>query len=216
MPIVEPAAPENVELNVDATQVIIAWNAPSSWLPLRRHQRQVLDSNATDKRPACTETGDDEFCYPAAVTRPAGRTAPEYATSAKRRRQAPQPSGSPGVSPGPGQHPACLRLSQDLHHAMARSARIFKIRAPGDWKRSGCRLRTILRRCSKLIDGKARERYLRALRRLTPRERRLIVGRAELGYSFKQLALIDDRASADAARKALRRAVVRLSMEMDT
>ena len=31
-------------------------------------------------------------------------------------------------------------------------------------------------------------RYLRALKRLTPRERRLIVGRAELGYSFKQLA----------------------------
>jgi len=66
-----------------------------------------------------------------------------------------------------------------------------------------------------LIEGEARERYLRALRRLTPRERRLIVGRAELGYSFKHLALIDDRASADAARKALRRAVVRLSTEMD-
>ena len=109
---VEPAAPENVELNVDATQVIIAWNAPSSWLPLRRHQRQVLDSNATDKRPACTGTGDDEFCYPAAVTSTRrSYCPPEYATSAKRRRQAPQPSGSPGASPGPGQHPACLRLS---------------------------------------------------------------------------------------------------------
>ena len=67
-----------------------------------------------------------------------------------------------------------------------------------------------------LIDGEAWARYLRALRRLTPRERRLIVGRAELGYSFKQLALIDDRASAEAARKALRRALVRLSAEMDS
>ena len=67
-----------------------------------------------------------------------------------------------------------------------------------------------------LIDGEAWERYLGALRRLTPRERRLIVGRAELGYSFKQLALIDDRASAEAARKALRRALVRLSAEMDS
>ena len=66
-----------------------------------------------------------------------------------------------------------------------------------------------------LVEGEAWERYLRALRRLTPREQRLIVGRAELGYSFKQLALIDDRASADAARKALRRAVVRLCAEMD-
>ena len=66
-----------------------------------------------------------------------------------------------------------------------------------------------------LIADEAWQRYLRALKRLTPRERRLIVGRGELGYSFKQLALIDDRASADAARKALRRALVRLSQEMD-
>ena len=43
----------------------------------------------------------------------------------------------------------------------------------------------------------------------------MIVGRAELGYSFKQLALIDDRASPDAARIALQRALVRLSREMD-
>ena len=66
-----------------------------------------------------------------------------------------------------------------------------------------------------LIAGEAWERYLGALRRLTPRERRLVVGRAELGYSFKQLALVDDRASPEAARKALRRALVRLSTEMD-
>ena len=66
-----------------------------------------------------------------------------------------------------------------------------------------------------LIADETWQRYLRGLKRLTPRERRLIVGRGELGYSFKQLALIDDRASADAARKALRRALVRLSQEMD-
>ena len=65
------------------------------------------------------------------------------------------------------------------------------------------------------IDGEAWERYLRALARLTERERRLIVGRAELGYSFRQLALVDERVSAEAARKALRRALVRLSQEMD-
>lgn len=65
------------------------------------------------------------------------------------------------------------------------------------------------------IDGEAWERYLRALGRLTARERRLIVGRAELGYSFRQLALVDERVSAEAARKALRRALVRLSQEMD-
>ncbi len=66
-----------------------------------------------------------------------------------------------------------------------------------------------------LIADEAWERYLGALRRLTPRERRLVVGRAELGYSFKQLALVADRASPEAARKALRRALVRLSREME-
>ena len=65
------------------------------------------------------------------------------------------------------------------------------------------------------IDAEAWERYVRALGRLTDRERRLVVGRGELGYSFEQLALVDDRASAEAARKALRRALVRLSAEMD-
>ena len=57
-------------------------------------------------------------------------------------------------------------------------------------------------------------RYLQGLQRLSPRERRLIVGRAEMGYSYKQLALIDGRSSPDAARMALRRALLRLSDEM--
>ena len=66
-----------------------------------------------------------------------------------------------------------------------------------------------------LVDNEAWDGYLRALKRLTPRERRLVVGRVELGYSFRQLALVEDRASPDAARVALRRALVRLSREMD-
>ena len=64
------------------------------------------------------------------------------------------------------------------------------------------------------IDEETWARYLSALKRLTPRERRLIVGRAELGYSFTQLAHIDGRASPDAARMALKRALVRLASEM--
>lgn len=60
---VEPAAPENVELNVDAGQVTIAWNTPSSWLPLRRYEWRVLNSNATNERLTGPEAGDDEFCY---------------------------------------------------------------------------------------------------------------------------------------------------------
>ena len=61
------------------------------------------------------------------------------------------------------------------------------------------------------VDDETWRRYLNALKRLTPRERRLIVGRAELEYSFQQLAIIEDMPSPDAARMALRRAMIRLS-----
>ena len=62
-----------------------------------------------------------------------------------------------------------------------------------------------------LVDDETWRRYLDGLKRLTARERRLIVGRAELEYSYRQLALIEDMPSPDAARMALRRAVIRLS-----
>ena len=45
-------------------------------------------------------------------------------------------------------------------------------------------------------------------------DRRLIVGRAELGYTYAQLAAIERLQSADAARKALKLAVLRLSAVM--
>ena len=66
----------------------------------------------------------------------------------------------------------------------------------------------------RFVDEETWARYRDGLKRLTPRERRLIVGRAELGYTYKQLALVDDRASPDAARIALRRALVRLGSAM--
>ena len=51
----------------------------------------------------------------------------------------------------------------------------------------------------------------RGLKRLKVGDRRLIVGRAELGYNYAQLAAIERLPSPDAARKALKRAVIRLS-----
>ena len=57
-------------------------------------------------------------------------------------------------------------------------------------------------------------RYREGLKRLKVRERRLIVGRAELGYNYAQLAAIEHLPSPDAARKALKRAVMRLSAVM--
>jgi hypothetical protein len=42
----------------------------------------------------------------------------------------------------------------------------------------------------------------------------LIVARFELGYTYEQLALISERPGPEAARKALRRAVLKLAKTM--
>ena len=65
-----------------------------------------------------------------------------------------------------------------------------------------------------LMDDEAWGRYLDGLQRLNARDRRLLVGRVELGYNYRQIAFIERLPSADAARKAVRRALVRLSSEM--
>ena len=65
-----------------------------------------------------------------------------------------------------------------------------------------------------LLDNEAWGRYLDGLKCLNARDRRLIVGRVELGYNYRQLAFVERMPSADAARKAVRRALIRLSGEM--
>lgn len=62
-----------------------------------------------------------------------------------------------------------------------------------------------------LLDDETWRCYLDGLARLPARDRRLIVGRTELGYTFRQLALVERLSSPDAARMALRRALLRLS-----
>ena len=64
------------------------------------------------------------------------------------------------------------------------------------------------------LDDEAWERYLEGLKHLTARHRRLVVGRFECGYSFRQLALLERLSSPDAARMAFRRALLRLSKVM--
>ena len=66
----------------------------------------------------------------------------------------------------------------------------------------------------RLLNKEMWQRYRDGLKGLKDRDRRLIVGRAELGYSYRQLAAVERMPSADAARKALKRAVVRLSRVM--
>lgn len=60
----------------------------------------------------------------------------------------------------------------------------------------------------------ALERYDAALSRLTPDERETIIGRVEMEYSYAELAEMLGKPSADAARKAARRALLRLAEEM--
>lgn len=57
-------------------------------------------------------------------------------------------------------------------------------------------------------------RFRRALAQLTPGEQELVVGRVDLDLSYEHLALATGRPSADAARVATRRAVLRLAREM--
>ena len=58
------------------------------------------------------------------------------------------------------------------------------------------------------------ERYERALARLTAPQREAIIGRVEMGYSYEELAGMLGVPTADAARKAAQRALVRLAEEM--
>ena len=57
--------------------------------------------------------------------------------------------------------------------------------------------------------------YEQALTRLRPEEREAIIGRVELGLTYDELALALEKPTADAARKAAQRALVRLAEEMD-
>jgi RNA polymerase sigma-70 factor (ECF subfamily) len=58
------------------------------------------------------------------------------------------------------------------------------------------------------------ERYEAALARLTPEEREAIIGRVEMGNTYDELAVNLGKPSADAARMAVARALVRLAEEM--
>jgi RNA polymerase sigma-70 factor (ECF subfamily) len=64
------------------------------------------------------------------------------------------------------------------------------------------------------IGREAAARYVAALARLEPEERELIIGRVEMEYSFSDLADMLGKPTPDAARKAARRALLRLAEEM--
>ena len=64
------------------------------------------------------------------------------------------------------------------------------------------------------IGADVQARYERALAELGDDERALVVARVELGYSYEQVAVALDKPSADAARMAVGRALVKLADRM--
>jgi len=64
------------------------------------------------------------------------------------------------------------------------------------------------------IGREAIEKYERALQQLKPEEREAIIARVEMGYGYEELAQVLGKPTADAARKAAQRALVRLAEEM--
>lgn len=64
------------------------------------------------------------------------------------------------------------------------------------------------------IGAEDRERYEAGLKRLRRQDRQAILASIELGYSYEQIALVLNKPSAEAARLAVRRALVKLGEEM--
>ena len=64
------------------------------------------------------------------------------------------------------------------------------------------------------IGQEAIERYEQALARLRPEDREVVVAKIELGYTYREIAEILDRPTANAARMAAERAIIRLAKEL--
>ncbi len=65
------------------------------------------------------------------------------------------------------------------------------------------------------VGSEALRRYEEALSRLSTEDRELVLARIEMGLSYEDVAAATNRPSADAARMAVGRALVRLAKEMD-
>jgi RNA polymerase sigma factor (sigma-70 family) len=66
------------------------------------------------------------------------------------------------------------------------------------------------------LNAEEERRYKNGLATLTEDERLLVVGRMELHYNYAQLALISGRATPEAARLAVRRAVTKLAKRISS
>jgi RNA polymerase sigma-70 factor (ECF subfamily) len=65
-----------------------------------------------------------------------------------------------------------------------------------------------------LVDREREVRYREGLSKLRPEDREAIVARLELGYTYEQVAIATGRPTPEAARLAIRRALLRLAEVM--
>jgi len=65
------------------------------------------------------------------------------------------------------------------------------------------------------LGSEALRKYEEALRRLPEDDRDVVLARIEMGLSYQEVASATNKPSADAARMAVSRALVRLAKEMD-
>ena len=122
-------------------------------------------------------------------------------------------------------HRAFTRLPwfQSKHAGALRAylRRALENRVRDELRRAACRLQNAapsepvrpLRHApqlQQLMDDETWGRYRQGLKLLSARDSRLIVGWAELGYNYRQLAFVERLSSADTARKAVQRALARL------
>ena len=113
---------------------------------------------------------------------------------------------------GPGALQAYLRQAV-LNHI--RNELRKKARRPDVGEFDGLEIDRGLSPLEEAIGHEAVERYEQALAKLRPEEREAIIGRVEMGYSYEELADALGKPSSEAARKAAKRAMVRLAQEMD-
>jgi RNA polymerase sigma factor (sigma-70 family) len=113
---------------------------------------------------------------------------------------------------GPGALLAYLRQAV-LNHV--RNELRKKARRPGIDDLDGFEIDPAPSPLEKTIGKEALERYEQAMASLKPEEREAIIGRVEMGYSYEELADALGKPSAEAARKAAKRALDRLVRAMD-
>ncbi len=113
-------------------------------------------------------------------------------------------------------HPGALQayLRQAVMNRLRDELR-RRARVPGKVNLEDAALEAEGSRVAEAVGAETMAAYEQALARLKPEEREAIVGRVELGLNYGELAFALEKPTADAARKAAQRALVRLAEEME-